>query len=174
MKRPHDARDVARSSLQHAVDAIAQRALIGAHADRDTKPERLGIARPGIDRRHGQRHSGRRGEVTGDRSPDGRRVDGARRHSIHDRALRTCAVGVRQHWKSAHLVREPSSGERPDGRCAAAFVADQLDADAHLAQPRVVKRTYRRLTQNMNERGFKQMNSGGRYWEGIRLIDTNG
>ena len=36
------------------------------------------------------------------------------------------------------------------------------------------KRTHRRLTQNMNERGFRQMNSGGRYWEGIRLIDTTG
>jgi len=36
------------------------------------------------------------------------------------------------------------------------------------------KRTHRRLTQNMNERGFKQMNSGGRYWEGIRLIDATG
>lgn len=36
------------------------------------------------------------------------------------------------------------------------------------------KRTHRRLTQNMNERGFRQMNSGGRYWEGIRLIATDG
>jgi putative DNA primase/helicase len=36
------------------------------------------------------------------------------------------------------------------------------------------KRTHRRLTQNMNERGFRQMNSGGRYWEGIRLIDPTG
>jgi hypothetical protein len=25
----------------------------------------------------------------------------------------------------------------------------------------------------MDERGFKQLNSGGRYWNGIRLIDTN-
>lgn len=36
------------------------------------------------------------------------------------------------------------------------------------------KRTHRRLTQNMNERGFRQVNSGGRYWEGIRLIDPTG
>jgi putative DNA primase/helicase len=32
-------------------------------------------------------------------------------------------------------------------------------------------RSHRRLTQNMIERGFKQMNSGGRFWEGVRLID---
>jgi putative DNA primase/helicase len=32
-------------------------------------------------------------------------------------------------------------------------------------------RSHRRLTQNMHERGFKQHNSGGRYWEGIRLLD---
>lgn len=31
-------------------------------------------------------------------------------------------------------------------------------------------RSHRRLTQNMIERGFKQRNSGGRYWEGVRLI----
>jgi len=31
-------------------------------------------------------------------------------------------------------------------------------------------RSHRRLTQNMTERGFQQKNSGGRYWEGIKLI----
>lgn len=34
-------------------------------------------------------------------------------------------------------------------------------------------RSHRRLTQNMHERGFRQINSGsagGRFWEGIRLI----
>jgi putative DNA primase/helicase len=34
------------------------------------------------------------------------------------------------------------------------------------------KRSQRRLTQNLNERGFVQRNSGGRYWEGIRLLDN--
>jgi putative DNA primase/helicase len=34
-------------------------------------------------------------------------------------------------------------------------------------------RSHRRLTQNLLERGFKQLNSGGRYWQGIRLIDPN-
>lgn len=33
-------------------------------------------------------------------------------------------------------------------------------------------RKHRRLTQNMFERGFRQLNSGGRYWEGIRLTVT--
>jgi len=36
------------------------------------------------------------------------------------------------------------------------------------------KRAHRRLTQNMNERGFRQTKSGSRYWEGIRLIDAGG
>lgn len=31
-------------------------------------------------------------------------------------------------------------------------------------------RSHRRLTQNMQERGFTQLKSGGRYWDGIRLI----
>ncbi len=30
-------------------------------------------------------------------------------------------------------------------------------------------RSHRRLTQNMHERGFRQINSAGRYWEGIEL-----
>ncbi|MEK7856259.1 MAG: phage/plasmid primase, P4 family, partial [Acidobacteriota bacterium] len=34
-------------------------------------------------------------------------------------------------------------------------------------------RSHRRLTQNMHERGFKQLNSGGRYWEGVRLSDSS-
>lgn len=29
-----------------------------------------------------------------------------------------------------------------------------------------------RLTKNMKERGYRQANSGGRYWEGIRLVDN--
>jgi len=33
-------------------------------------------------------------------------------------------------------------------------------------------RSHRRLTQNMAERGFRQRNSGGRFWEGVRLIDS--
>ena len=32
-------------------------------------------------------------------------------------------------------------------------------------------RSHRRLTQNMQERGFKQHNSAGRYWDGIRLLN---
>lgn len=34
-------------------------------------------------------------------------------------------------------------------------------------------RTQRRFTQNLQERGFKQMNSAGRYWEGLRLNEVN-
>ncbi|RDJ93729.1 hypothetical protein B4Q13_19970, partial [Lacticaseibacillus rhamnosus] len=34
-------------------------------------------------------------------------------------------------------------------------------------------RSHRRLSQNMLERGFKQLNSGGRYWDGVKLIDGN-
>jgi putative DNA primase/helicase len=34
-------------------------------------------------------------------------------------------------------------------------------------------RSHRRLSQNMLERGFKQLNSGGRYWEGVKLVDSN-
>ena len=37
-------------------------------------------------------------------------------------------------------------------------------------------RSHRRLTQNMQERGFRQINSGstgGRYWEGISLIEES-
>jgi putative DNA primase/helicase len=30
-------------------------------------------------------------------------------------------------------------------------------------------RSHRKLTQNMREKGFRQQNSGGRYWEGVRL-----
>jgi putative DNA primase/helicase len=33
-------------------------------------------------------------------------------------------------------------------------------------------RSHRRLTQNMTERGFTQKNSGGRFWQGIRLIEA--
>lgn len=33
-------------------------------------------------------------------------------------------------------------------------------------------RSHRRLAQNMKERGFQQRNSGGRYWDGIRLTET--
>lgn len=32
--------------------------------------------------------------------------------------------------------------------------------------------SHRRLSRNMTDRGFKQHNSAGRYWEGIRLIDN--
>jgi putative DNA primase/helicase len=32
-------------------------------------------------------------------------------------------------------------------------------------------RSHRLLSQSMKERGYRQMNSGGRYWEGVRLID---
>jgi putative DNA primase/helicase len=32
-------------------------------------------------------------------------------------------------------------------------------------------RSHRRLTQNMQERGFRQHNSAGRYWDGIRLLN---
>ncbi|MEO5857403.1 MAG: phage/plasmid primase, P4 family, partial [Pyrinomonadaceae bacterium] len=32
-------------------------------------------------------------------------------------------------------------------------------------------RAHRRLTQNLHERGFEQRNSGGRYWQGIRLAN---
>ena len=32
------------------------------------------------------------------------------------------------------------------------------------------KRSHKRLSQNMRERGFQQHNSAGRYWEGIKLI----
>lgn len=33
-------------------------------------------------------------------------------------------------------------------------------------------RSHRRLTQNMHERGFRQLNSGGRYWDGVKLLNT--
>ncbi len=33
-------------------------------------------------------------------------------------------------------------------------------------------RSHRRLSQNMSERGFRQVNNGSRFWEGVRLIDT--
>ena len=33
-------------------------------------------------------------------------------------------------------------------------------------------RSQRRLSQNLKERGFKQIMSGGRYWEGIKLLRT--
>ena len=33
-------------------------------------------------------------------------------------------------------------------------------------------RSHRRLTQNMHERGFHQLNSGGRYWDGVKLVST--
>lgn len=33
-------------------------------------------------------------------------------------------------------------------------------------------RSHRRLTQNMHERGFRQLNSGGRYWDGVKLVST--
>lgn len=33
-------------------------------------------------------------------------------------------------------------------------------------------RSHRRLSQNMRERGFQQIKSGARYWEGLRLLDT--
>jgi putative DNA primase/helicase len=33
-------------------------------------------------------------------------------------------------------------------------------------------RSHRRLTQNMFERGFKQLNSGGRYWDGLRVVNS--
>jgi putative DNA primase/helicase len=32
-------------------------------------------------------------------------------------------------------------------------------------------RSHRILSQSMKERGYKQQNSGGRYWEGLRLLD---
>lgn len=35
------------------------------------------------------------------------------------------------------------------------------------------QRSQRRLTQNMNERGFKQMRTSSRYWEGVRLLSTD-
>lgn len=34
-------------------------------------------------------------------------------------------------------------------------------------------RSHRKLSQNMLERGFQQQNSGGRYWEGVRLSDRS-
>lgn len=36
------------------------------------------------------------------------------------------------------------------------------------------KRSHRRLTQNMHERGFEQRNSAGRFWQGIRLNEPAG
>ncbi len=33
-------------------------------------------------------------------------------------------------------------------------------------------RSQRRLSQNLTERGFQQLRSGNRYWEGLRLIET--
>jgi putative DNA primase/helicase len=34
-------------------------------------------------------------------------------------------------------------------------------------------RSHRRLSQNLQERGFRQMKSGGRYWDGIKLLVSN-
>lgn len=34
-------------------------------------------------------------------------------------------------------------------------------------------RSHRKFTQNMRERGFRQQNSGGRYWEGVRLTSDH-
>ncbi len=81
-------------------------------------------------------------EVPGHRAPNDGDVDLAVSERVHDAGWRIRAPVIRLEVIAAHVADYVPARQSVRGRSIGAVVSDQLHADAHATQHRVVKRSH--------------------------------